>query len=256
MPNRLCVLLLLCLWSPAVGVAQDSARVLFEEGVAFADEGQWPLAVTRFRAALAAHPSSVIEFNLGLALTHTNQSIEAIEVLERVAHREGVDATLRTEATTALATARLQLAEVDVTYAGSTEGLELHVDGAPRPLAQLRDTMRFEPGMHTISLDRGDATVARGTLQLTRGTHIHFALEDIRSRPLRSDPRPPSTPALPRLTEPAHASQDDTNLWLGIGIGGGVLVTIGTVTLVIVLASSSSSLSPYGGSLGTVEINR
>lgn len=145
MPYRLCVLLLLCLWSPAVGVAQDSARVLFEEGVAFADEGQWSLAVTRFRAALAAHPSSVIEFNLGLALTHTNQSIEAIEVLERVAHRDGVDAALRTEAMAAVTTQRLQVAEVDVTYACSTEGLTLHVDGAPRPLALSIACSRLPP---------------------------------------------------------------------------------------------------------------
>jgi hypothetical protein len=248
MAYRACALLLLCLWSPAVGVAQDAARGLFEEGVAFADEAQWPLAVARFRAALAAHPSNVIEFNLGLALTHTNQSIEAIEVLERVADRAGVDPVLRAEASAAAASERLQIAEVEVTYAGSTEGVTLRVDGVRRPIAQLHETMRFQPGTHTILLERAGEPIARNTLRLTRGGHTRVVLEDTRASSSR--------PALPRLIEPASSPREsDTNLWLGLGIGGGVLVTIGAVTLAVVLTSSSSP-SPYGGSLGTVEINR
>ena len=254
MAYRFVGLLLLCLWSPALGVAQDSARVLFAEGVAFADDGQWPLAVARFRAALAEHPSSVIEFNLGLALTHTNQSLEAIEVLERVARREGVDAALHDEAATAAATERLQIAEVDVTYASSTEGLTLRVDGAPRALTALEETMRFEPGTHTITLEREDVTVARASLRLVRGTHTRYALEAVIPRAAtRTEPESRQSPALPPPVEPAP--RDDTNLWVGLGIGGGVLITIGAVSLGFVLASTSSP-SPYGGSLGTVEINR
>lgn len=254
MAYRFVGLLLLCLSSPAIGVAQDSARVLFAEGVAFADDGQWSLAVARFRAAQAEHPSSVIEFNLGLALTHTNQSLEAIEVLDRVAHREGVDASLREEAAAAAAAQRLQIAEVDVTYAGSTEGLTLRVDGAPRPLSVLRETMRFEPGTHTITLERESVTIARGSLRLERGTHTRLALEAVTARAaVRSEPATRQSPALPPPIDPAP--RDDTNLWIGLGIGGGVLVTIGAVSLAIVLASTSSP-SPYGGSLGTVEIQR
>ena len=155
MAYRLCGLLMMCLWSPSFvhaqdgaaqdsaaqdsaaqdSAAQDSARVLFAEGVALADGGQWPPAVARFRAALAAYPSSVIEFNLGLALSRTGQLLEAIEVLERVAQREDVDPALRAEAAEAVARLQLQIAAVDVSYAGATEGLTLHVDGAPRPLA-------------------------------------------------------------------------------------------------------------------------
>lgn len=253
MAYRFVGLLLLCLWSPAIGVAQDSARVLFAEGVAFADEGQWPLAVARFRAALAEHPSNVIEFNLGLALTHTNQSIEAIEVLDRVAHREGVDAALRAEAAAAATAQRQEIAEVDVTYAGSTEGLTLRVDGATRPLAVLRETMRFEPGTHTITLERESVTIARGSLRLERGTHTRLALEAVTARAVRSEPTTRQSPALPPPIDPAP--RDDTNLWIGLGIGGGVLVTIGAISLGVVLASTSSP-SPYGGSLGTVEIHR
>ena len=257
MTYRLCGLLLLCLWCPALGAAQeqDTARVLFEEGVAFADEGRWPLAVERFRAALAAHPSNVIEFNLGLALTHTNQSIEAIQVLDRIAHRADVDAALRAEAAAAAAAQRLQIAEVLITYAGSTAGLTLVVDGEPRPLAQLEETMRFEPGTHTIELKRGEVPVARGTLRLLRGSHIHFVLEAVSPSTARSQSTPPSTPTLLPLVEPAYDSQSNTNLWLGLGIGGGLLVTIGTVSLVLALTSASSQ-APYGGSLGTVEINQ
>lgn len=246
MAYRLCALLLICLWSPSFAQAQDSARVLFSEGVALADAGQWPLAVTRFRAALAEHPSSVIEFNLGLALSHTSQLMEAIEVLERVASRAGVDAALRTEAEDALSLLRLQIAEVDVSYAGPTEGLTLRVDGFTRPLADMQATMRFDPGAHTVTLDRGSVTVARGTLRLARGAHTRLVLEDITARPPRVEP-------VPRPT--TTTSRDDTDLWLGLGIGGGVLVTIGAVTLAIVLTSASSP-SPFSGSLGTVEINR
>lgn len=254
MAYRFVGLLLLCLWSPALGIAQDSARVLFAEGVGYADAGQWPLAVARFRAALAEHPSSVIEFNLGLALTHTNQSLEAIEVLERLARREGVDAALRDEASVAAATQRLQIAEVDVTYASSTEGLTLRVDGAPRALAALGETMRFDPGTHTITLEREDVTIARGSMRLDRGTHTRFALEAVTPRAaVRAEPVTRQSPALPPPVEPAP--RDDTNLWVGLGIGGGVLVTIGAVSLGFVLASTSSP-SPYGGTLGTVEINR
>ncbi len=256
MAYRLCALLLICLWSPSFAQAQDSARVLFSEGVALADAGQWPLAVTRFRAALAEHPSSVIEFNLGLALSHTSQLMEAIEVLERVASRAGVDAALRTEAEDALSLLRLQIAEVDVSYAGPTEGLTLVVDGFTRPLADMQATMRFDPGAHTVTLDRGSVTVARGTLRLARGAHARLVLEDISARPPRVEPVPrPTTTTLPRAHDPEPTSRDDTDLWLGLGIGGGVLVTIGAVTLAIVLTSASSP-SPFSGSLGTVEIDR
>jgi tetratricopeptide (TPR) repeat protein len=258
--------LLVCLVASPVAVrAQEvdatsaaAARALFTEGVSLADGGRWADAVVRFRQALALRDSSVIAYNLGVALTHLGQPVEATELFRRVIRSSSTDDAVRADATASLATAEPQIAWVEVSYAAPTEGLTLRVDGHERPIALLGTSIPLDPGAHEILVLRGEDVAGRGAIELAAGAHAALALEIV-ALPVESPPpevtvEAPPEPSLPPIEAPPPAS-DDSGLWIGLGVGGGVVLVAAAVVLVVVLVPSPEA-SPFSGSLGTVEIGR
>ncbi len=248
---------------PSAGRAQEAdatavlaARALFNEGVALTDGGDWAQGAERFRRALSLRDSPVIAFNLGVALGHLGQPVEASELFRRILRSEALDPTLRASATAELAATEPQIAWLTVTYAARTEGLQLVVDGAERPLALVGTSIPLDPGTHTLTLRRGEHVVGEGAAELAPGAREELALRVIEV--------PLPEPELPQLEAPApapltilpqeQARGDDPAPWIGLGIAGAVVVA-GAIVLAVVLVPPGEP-SPYAGSLGTVEIGR
>ena len=267
-PRRISALLgVAMLLAPATRAqAQDAeatsaaARRLFNQGVELADHEQWPAAVVRFRHALTLRESSVILFNLAVALGHEGHPVEAAELFRRVIRSPSSDAALREEATRALAVVEPRIAWADVSFAASSAGLTLAVDGADRSIALLGGSLPLDPGSHEITLAHAGHVVARAGLTVAPGAHATLRLEviagseDELARP-EHDRAPSVSPELAVALSTADAPRDDTTLWIGLGVGGGIVLVAGVIVLAVVLVPPSEP-NPYSGGLGTVEVGR
>lgn len=233
------------------------ARALFAEGVALADAGRWEDAVARFRRALALRDSSVIAYNLGVALTHEGHPVEAAEIFRRVIRSDATDDPLRADATASLATTEPQIAWATISYPASTDGLTLHVGGHERPIALLGSSMPLDPGPHEITLTRSDGVVVgRGQLTVAAGPNDGLTLTVVEAPSQEPTGAEEAAFDVTHIVQPvAPPPSDDTGIWIGVGIGGGVVLVAAAIVLVVVLVPPSEA-APYSGSLGTVEIGR
>ena len=241
--------------------AQDAtsaaaARAVFNEGVTFADAGRWSEAVVRFRRALSLRESSVIAFNLAVALTHEGHPVEAAEIFRSVIRSRATEAPLRADATAALATAEPLIAWVTITYAAPTEGLTLLVSGSERPVALVGGSVPLDAGTHEITLTRSDgAIVGRGSVSVEAGARSELTIAVIEA-PAATTAAEPAVDVT-RIVLPAEPPPpgDDTGIWIGVGVGGGVVLVAAVIVLVVVLVPPPEA-TPFSGSLGTVEIGR
>ena len=75
--------------APAEATLAASARAFFQQGLQFADEEKWGLAVDRFGRAMAIRRSPVIAYNLAASLGQLGSVIEAAELLREVEETAG-----------------------------------------------------------------------------------------------------------------------------------------------------------------------
>jgi hypothetical protein len=235
-----------------------AARASFSEGVALSDAGRWHDAVAPFREALALRDSSVVAFNLGLALSHDGHPVEAAELFRRVIRSDGTDVVLRGDATQQLAIVDPRIAWAVIAYSGGLERAVLHVDGEQRPIVLLGG-LPLDPGAHEITLTRDDDVIGRRSFVIAAGAHDDIALEaiDVAPRPEVVAPAHAESlaPSVVASLAPLPARSDDAPIWIGVGVGAGVAIAVGAIVLAVVLVPSSEAM-PYPGSLPTVEVGR
>ena len=77
------------------GDAATRSQLLFEQGIARADRGDWSGAAARFRASLAIEPTDRTAFNLARALTALGEVDEAASLLRRIVEDPGSDLLIR-----------------------------------------------------------------------------------------------------------------------------------------------------------------
>ncbi len=252
----------LAVWISLAGLASAqeatsaaAARALFDEGVALADAQDWSAAAERFDRALHLRDSTVIAFNLGLAIGHTGRVVEAAELFRRCVRDREADAALRARARTELDAITSRIAWVTVLVSGDSAGAALVIDGATHPAELVGAPIPLDPGEHQVSFARGDIAVAAVTFSLAPGERAEQRVE------IRSDAAPEMASARgidldldPAAVAGASSSpppRDDTGVWVGVGIGIGVVVA---TAIIVAVALSAPGETPYSGTLGARQI--
>ncbi|HJL20406.1 MAG TPA: tetratricopeptide repeat protein [Sandaracinaceae bacterium LLY-WYZ-13_1] len=236
-----------------------AARALFEEGVALADEERWEDASDRFRRSLALRGSSVVAYNLGMALVHTGELVEASELFRRARRDAEAPGRLRDAAERELAEVQGRLGRLTIELTGPREGVELRLDGEPVRMAMVGVAVPANPGARVIVALRGGGEVARAEVSVSEGGAASVALEI------------PPAPEVPTPEEAARAAVapdetgaeatgtdddggDDVAIWVGIITGIVAVGAAAAITTVVVLENRGPA-EPIEGNLvpGTVE---
>jgi hypothetical protein len=146
------------------------ARTLFQEGVSFADRGDWVGAADRFDRAYSIKPTSGIAFNWARALAETGQLLHARELLLTVERDEGADAQLRRESSALLKELEPRVARVRITTDRKpSETLTITLDDQNWPRAAWGIASPIDPGSHTAVCKEAGEERARETFTLGEG---------------------------------------------------------------------------------------
>lgn len=250
---------------PLGGAAQEeereqtaAARAMFEAGIELADAGDWEAAADRFRRSLALRPSSVVAYNLGMALTHTGELVEATELFRGATRDPEAPDRLREAARRELESLEPRLGRLTVHLHGPTEGVELALDDAPLPLEMVGVAVPADPGDHVLSVRRGERVVARAEVTVPEGAAAQASL---------TVPPPP----VPSPEETARAASADSAPAQppAASEGGGDDGAVWAVVITLFLAAAAAAAvttwyfldgqevaEPIGGNLmpGTVEL--
>jgi len=227
--------------------AQDAtntalARSLFEAGIVHTEAGEWEEAADRFERSLALHPSEVVSFNAGIALTHLDRLVEA---RERFRNAAGSDHSQLAEAARAQieeVTPRIGSLEVRVAGAPPADAVVL-LDGTPLPQQALEVAIPVDPTTHTISVVSAEATLAEETVTVGDGAAERVTLTVV---PTPADVAL-QTELPPTGSDGEPTSSDDTLLIATI-VGSGVIAV--TIVIVVLALAFSGNHPPVEGNLG------
>lgn len=227
-----------------------SARALFEEGVAFADRGNWSDAADRFERALALRDSQVIRFNLANALSELGKLVEASELLRKVELDDTTDAEVREEASRRMKALTTRIPRLTIEVKGPVEGMRLLLDEHEIAAAQVGVGIPVNPGEHNVRGVRGDAEIDAQSVVLAPGSAQTVTLHAVRI----ATPAQAAATVVPVTEEPAARPIDKgegdpkraRRLWWGIG-GGVVAAAVIVAVSVLVAGHSGGSSSPYHG---------
>jgi tetratricopeptide (TPR) repeat protein len=173
-PRALALCWLLTL-GPAVSRAQapelESARQLFDEGVAHARSGQWELALAAFQAAYGLSPRASLLFNLASAQLRSGKLLASNANFRRFIASSDAAVTPSARRAAELQIARIEqrIPRLRIQIEGLREGDRVSLDQARVYPDELGHDMWLDPGVHTVRVDRprGDQEVR--TIAVTEG---------------------------------------------------------------------------------------
>jgi hypothetical protein len=164
-----------------VGVASASpasdkaaAQKLLTQGNQLTGDGDYLAALEKFRAAYRLFPSPKILLNMATTLRQLGRNVEAAEVYETYLADPGADPAR-------VALARRSLVEIDavlgkITIQVNLPDAKLHLDGKELTTFKNGDTLRVDPGDHTIVADGGGFPTAVATVHVKQGLALPVAL--------------------------------------------------------------------------------
>lgn len=174
--------------------ASAAARMLFEEGVRFADDGDHESAADRFERALDLRWAPPIAYNLADALARLGRVVEASEHLHRVARSADAPEEVQEAARSRLREISPRIARLRVHLRPADSSVELRVDGHPL-LPSLHDVaFPIDPGAHRITAHRGAQEAGSVEVTLEPGAESSVEL--------------PITPRMPTPEELARAQAE------------------------------------------------
>lgn len=235
----------------------EAARSQFRTAVALLKAGEWVGAEEHLRRALALRASSVLRYNLALALSKQGRVAEPSQLLEEALADPGIRPRLRAQCEALLSTVRPSVAQLtfQLEIKGTSAGLAFQLDGADVTREQLDRGVSVDPGTHTVRALRGSAEAGEATATVAEGGSarivLHVAAEV--PTPLRAARTIDADPAAD-ITQPRRPVYK--NPWLWAGAGAAALVAAVTGVLVAI-DRGGSSREPVDGSLGpgTIQIN-
>lgn len=209
------------------------ARTLFQEGVSFADRGDWVGAADRFDRAYSIKPTSGIAFNWARALAESGQLLHARELLLMVERDESADAQLRRESSALLKALEPRVARVRITTdAKPSDALKITVDDQNWPRAAWGIASPIDPGSHTAVCTEQGEERARETFTLGEGEQREIVLQ-LRATSAEAPIVEGAQPARESERRPLYKSWV---LWTAVGV-----VVVGGAVTGILLATKSGS---------------
>lgn len=235
--------------------ATAAARSLFQEGLECVDHEDWTCAVDRFEQAYRLRPSPVIASNSAVALGHVGRWVEASERFRAVTRDPAAPAELRTDSEHRLAELTDHIGRLTIQIAGSSDGIQLAIDGHPLAISLIGIVAPADAGEHVVEARRGGEVIA--------SAHAHIEAHASSVVELTIPAAPPATPSVaPVVTDeggtltladrsaPIPPPQIYEEWWFWTLIGGVVLAAAIGIT-VGVLANPDTMLP--SGSLGTID---
>lgn len=193
--------------APGAALAQrtaadiESARQLYNEGIALRDKGDFKGALDKFKAAHALGNTPITGLELCKTHASVNQPVEAREVclsVARIPPLAGETARsqeARSEAARVADEVKARIAGLRIRVTGVPAGWQptVTVDGLAVPPAAIGQPRAVNPGVHTITARVGSGGETRATLELKEGESRDL---DLAVQPPPADePPPPVGPA-------------------------------------------------------------
>lgn len=243
-PQTLWLLALLGWCAPTASAhAQDdaqaalSARTLFEEGIALADQRDWAAAEERFRRALSLRKSPVIAFNLASILHQRGEHAEAARLAQGVTDDPNAPDQLRQNARELLADLESSVATLTVRTQGGAETYHVTLDHQELPASELGIPRFLEPGPHVVAAHADDRVIDQEQVTLSAGQDHEVMLD------LHVAPTPEQVATLAaaesngsELTRADSEPAVTETWWFWTGVGA---ATVGAVVVGVLLASSA-----------------
>ena len=158
---------------------KTGALALLAEGLALTQEGDFALALDKFREAYAIYPSAKLLINIGTSLRALGRQAEAAASYERYLHDPDAAPERVRELTALIGEIDKLVAWADVRV--SEAGSKLRVDGTVIACSGGEAHVRLDPGSHTFVAEKGELAPAIVTLVLGPGER--------RAIPLRLAPK-------------------------------------------------------------------
>lgn len=189
----------------------EAARTLFEEGLSFADRGEWERAVQRFRAALEHRASARVHYNLAMSLARMGRLVEALAAIDAVLEDPDTDARVREESSLLREEVMPRLGRLNVSVEGGVGEANVTVDG--RPWLTVDVFAPADPGVRVVRLVQGDLELDIEEADVPEGGEASVTLE-------HPDPV-------------VEENEDDT--WIWATVIGAVLVAVGAAVVTTVV---------------------
>ena len=182
----------------ASGVAAQSsesralARDLFEEGLAFAEAGRWPEALSAFRGSADLVARASTSYNIANALYRLDRPVEALSELEEYDQMPEVQQDERAQQRGDELKAMLLEAVAEVWLTVAPPAAMVFVDGLPSALEGRERRILLNPGLHSIRVSHEGYESNRLEIRVERGSrHAH---------PIELKPRASAVPPAPTLS--------------------------------------------------------
>lgn len=209
-----------------------TARKLFADGVAAANQNNYPLAIRRFRAAQNIKDAPAIRLNLATALSRRGENLEAAQLAESVIHDAESSADLVEKATALRTQLAPRVAAVNVTVMGASGPADTTLDARAIPIG--RD-IAVAPGTHMVQVVRDNVILARQSVNTPVGQVQQVSLNvlSVESAAQSTETPPPEEP-----TENKTPLHKDWRFWTVVGAA---VVVIAVVAIIIVASSGTES---------------
>jgi hypothetical protein len=227
------------------------ARAAFGEGVELTEQERWPDAAERFRAVIAVRATGQVKYNLGLALAHTSELVEAAALLREAADDRELARATRRQARELLGEIEPRIGELRVVLRGDEAGLALTLDGERLGLERVNVPFPANPGTHRVVVTRGSREIDAQSVEVPEGGEAVVTLRTVAPPPAVVD----DEVILALDEEPVTGGRSVAVEWwfwtiIGAVVVAGVGITIGVVV------SNDGEVQPVFGNLdpGVLEV--
>lgn len=128
-----------------------TARELFRDAAAFAQEGKWIEALDRYERSMALRPSPLTRYSIAVAQSHVGKLIEASENIRTFFHDATPDLQPYVQpAEDLLRAIEPRIARLTIRIPGEPRGAAVKLDGRDLPSAAIGVDRVVNPGEHRI----------------------------------------------------------------------------------------------------------
>ncbi|MBX3191199.1 MAG: hypothetical protein KF819_29650 [Labilithrix sp.] len=218
----------------------ESARQLYNQGMQLRDAGDMRGAIEKFRAAHALGNTPITGIELCKAHAALGQPVEAREICLGVARipplagETSRSQDARNDAARIAEDVKPRIASVRLHIAGVPQGREptVTVDGAPVPVAALREPRALNPGQHQITARVGAGAETRAVVDVKEGENKELQLT------VQAPAEEPIAPPGGGYERPAPRDKSNGLAIAGFVVGG-IGVGVGAVSGIVAMSSES-----------------
>lgn len=201
-----------------------TARELFREAAALAQEGKWDLALDRYERSMALRPSPLTRYSIAVAQSHTGRLIEASENIRTFFHEATADLQPYVQpAEDLLRSLEPRIARLTIRIPGDPRGARVLLDGRELPAAAVGVERLVNPGTHKIEATVPEHATFFQQLDLGEGASKIVLVA------LSRDTTAPTPDAIAQ--QPSDGAKTAGKVLLAVGgatfVAGGVLGVLG-----------------------------